>query len=70
MATKNIVPRADGQGMLGTTEKQWLNTYTGSLNEDIDLKNNYSLCFRKPSREYELGEFAFHADLPAGMFLK
>ncbi len=35
MATKNFVPRATGQGQIGTTSKKWLkhNAISGSFNQ-------------------------------------
>ena len=34
MATKNIVPRADGEGSLGTSAKKWGSIYTDNFNAD------------------------------------
>jgi hypothetical protein len=31
MATRNIVPRADGEGSLGTAAKKWLNAFLTNL---------------------------------------
>ena len=42
MATRNIVPRADGEGSLGTTLKRWLSGFFNWLNisQYIDVKNS------------------------------
>jgi hypothetical protein len=47
MATKNIVPRADGEGSIGTTLKRWLSGFFNWLN----IKQYIKLEKYTPSHE-------------------
>lgn len=70
MATRNIVPRGNGEASLGTSAKHWGGLWVDEINEGADLGNNASLKYRQPSTAYALGAVAYHADLPGGMYLE
>lgn len=70
MATRNIVPRANGEGSLGTAAKHWAKAYVDELNEGADLGNNASLGYRQASTAYAQGNIAYHNDLPTGWYLE
>ena len=70
MATRNIVPRATGEGSLGTTAKRWGAVYTDRLDEAANLGNNQSLGYRQPATAYAVKDIAYCASLPAGWYLE
>ena len=70
MATRNIVPRGNGEGQLGTAAKHWAKVFTDAINEGANLGNNASLGYRQPNTTYAVGQIAYHASLPTGYYLE
>lgn len=63
MATRNIVPRADGEGCIGTESKKWknVNAKTLTTNGITTLQRN---------KAYEIGDIAYSANLPSWAYLE
>lgn len=70
MATRNFVPRADGEGSLGTSAKKWGKIFAYKIDEETDLGNNASLGYRQPSTAYTAGQIKYHSALPTGWYLE
>lgn len=68
MATKNIVPRATGEGGIGTAVKRWLIGFFNSLDVDNGAKAPVNTLQR--STAYALNDVAFHSGIDAKYFLK
>lgn len=58
MATRNIVPRADGEGCIGTESKKWK-----TINTDLLIVNGFTTLQRNKS--YEIGDIAYSSYLPS-----
>ena len=73
MATRNIVPRADGEGKLGTTAKKWGEVNTGSvLADSVTATGSIAakgITTRQNSTLYAVDDVAFSASLPGKMML-
>lgn len=70
MATRNIVPRGNGEGQLGTSAKHWDKLFVDKINDGADLGNNASIGYRQPSTAYAVGNIAYHSALPTGYYLE
>ena len=76
MATRPIVPRANGEGSLGVNttgaEKFWGDVFTNKLNgADAKVMAAFSdQIMRKPSTAYTAGQIAYHSALPTGYYLE
>jgi hypothetical protein len=72
MATRPIVPRANGEGSLGVTSKYWGNTFTQKLNgaNAVDMTDFSTATLRQPSTAQSVGDVRYHATLPAGWYLE
>jgi hypothetical protein len=72
MATRPIVPRANGEGSLGVTSKYWGNTFTQKLNgaNAVDMTDFSTATLRQPSTAQSVGDIRYHATLPAGWYLE
>jgi hypothetical protein len=76
MATRPIVPRANGEGSLGVNttgaEKFWGDVFTDKLNgADAKVMAAFSdQIMRKPSTTYTAGQIAYHSALPTGYYLE
>jgi hypothetical protein len=72
MATRPIVPRANGEGSLGITSKYWGNTFTQKLNgaNAVDMTDFSTATLRQPSTAQSVGDIRYHATLPAGWYLE
>ena len=70
MATRNIVPRANGEGQLGTAILHWSKLFVDAIYERANLGNNASLGYRQPSTAYTAGAIKYHASLPTGWYLE
>jgi len=84
MATRNIVPRADGEGKLGTTAKKWGEVHAGSVAAgSVSATGAVSagsvtttgavsaagITTRQNSTAYAVDDVAFSASLPGKMML-
>ena len=68
MATRNIVPRANGEGSVGTAAKKWGNVQTVGINlNGFDVAK--LLLLRKNGTAYEYNNIAVAKTLPAGLLL-
>lgn len=72
MATRPIVPRANGEGSLGVTSKYWGNTFTQKMNgaNAVDMADFSTATLRQPSTAQSVGDIRYHATLPAGWYLE
>lgn len=72
MATRPIVPRANGEGSLGVTSKYWGNTFTQKMNgaNAVDMADFSTATLRQPSTAQTVGDIRYHATLPAGWYLE
>ena len=70
MATRNIVPRGNGEGQLGTSAKHWDKLFVDKINDGADLGNNASIGYRQPNTTYTAGQIAYHSALPTGYYLE
>lgn len=68
MATKNIVPRATGEGGIGTSVKRWLGGFFNSL--DVANGTNAPVNTLQRSTAYALNDVAFYSGIDAKYFLK
>lgn len=68
MATKNIVPRATGEGGIGTSIKRWLCGFFNSL--DVANGTNAPVNTLQRSTTYALNDVAFYSGIDAKYFLK
>jgi len=71
MPTRNIVPRGDGEGSVGTSVKKWDAIWANKLNNvDVaDLIANKD-DYRQPNTAYTVGTIKYHASLPTGYYLE
>ena len=67
MATRSIVPRADGEGSVGTAAKKWGGLWAKKINGD---EPNLFYLVRLNSTEYIVGDVAFTPSLPSSFYLK
>lgn len=70
MATRNIVPRGNGEGQLGTAEKHWAKLFADAIHEGANLGNNASLGYRQPNETVTAGTIRYHQSLPTGYYLE
>jgi hypothetical protein len=72
MATRPIVPRANGEGSLGVTSKYWGNTFTQKLNgaNAVDMTDFSTATLRQPSTTQSVGDIRYHSALPTGYYLE
>lgn len=70
MATRNIVPRGNGEGQLGTAEKHWAKLFVDAIHEGANLGNNASLGYRQPNEIVTAGTIRYHQSLPTGYYLE
>ena len=72
MATRPIVPRANGEGSLGVSTKSWGGVFTNELNgaNAVDMADFSKATLRRPSTAYAVGAMAYHATRPAGWYLE
>lgn len=72
MATRNIVPRGNGEGSLGTAAKAWGGTFTKKINNvDAEMLMAWSATlFRLPETHYDAKTIKYSPLLPAGWFLE
>lgn len=72
MSTRNIVPRANGEGNIGTTNKKWggINANTVTVNNveaNTVTVNNVDVFFMllKRNKTYKVGDIAYSPNLPS-----
>lgn len=72
MATRPIVPRANGEGSLGVSTKLWGGVFANELNgaNAVDMADFSKATLRQPSTAYTTGAMANHVTLPAGWYLE
>lgn len=72
MPTRNIVPRANGEGNIGTTNKKWSGIYAntvmaGNVEADTVTAGNVDVFFMllKRNKAYKVGDIAYSPNLPS-----
>lgn len=72
MATRNIVPRGDGEGSVGTSAKKWDAVWANKINNTntADLIANTQDNYRQPDTTYTLGTIKYHHSLPTDYYLE
>jgi len=74
MATRNIVPRADGEGKLGTTAKKWGEVHAGAVSAgsvtSTGAVKTTGITTRQNSTAYAVEDVAFSASIPGKLVLQ
>lgn len=77
MATRNIVPRANGEGGIGTANKKWGSAHIQTLNADLAVLPNVNAYGLNPfwlllqrNKSYTVGEVAYSSNLPSWAYLE
>jgi len=74
MATRNIVPRADGEGKLGTTAKKWGEVHAGAVAAEsvtsTGAVKTTGITTRQNSTAYAVEDVAFSASIPGKLVLQ
>lgn len=77
MATRNIVPRANGEGGIGTANKRWGSAHIQTLNADLAVLPNVNAYGLNPfwlllqrNKSYAVGEVAYSSNLPSWAYLE
>ena len=72
MATRNIVPRNNNEGKIGTDDKKWQEVNAGTVTADnvnagTVTADNVDLSFRllKRNKAYNIGDIAYSPNLPS-----
>lgn len=72
MPTRNIVPRGDGEGSVGTSAKKWDALWANKINNTntADIIANTQDNYRQPDTTYTLGTIKYHHSLPTDYYLE
>ena len=72
MPTRNIVPRANGEGNIGTTNKKWKGIYANTVTvSNVEANtvtvSNVDVFFMllKRNKAYKVGDIAYSPKLPS-----
>ncbi len=67
--SRGISPATNQGADLGSTAKKWRKLYAGSINDDVNLGNNYSIGYRYPNENCGVGTVKRHNGLAYGRHL-
>lgn len=70
MATRNIVPRADGEGCIGTESKKWKNVNAKTLTTNKITLTTNGITTLQRNKAYEVGDIAYSDSLPSWAYLE